>query len=266
MKKTRRLSVSCALCLHFLVGVSLSQGQSHIKLPHSDPQNKGDWTLYEPLTDEFSGPLLDPLKWHTGIAGWPGRPPALFVTRNVGMADGVLAITMRKEPAGHDYTTGAVQSAASILYGYFEVRARAMKSAGSSGFWLAHKDDENWNEVDIAEMGGSSPADPQRVFMSVHVFRENGVDRKQQDIAAATLKSNVAADFHIYGLWWTEKSLDFYIDGELRRHVENTSWHSPATIILDAETQGDWWGLPQDSDLPSVFTVDYVRVWKQGPE
>jgi beta-glucanase (GH16 family) len=275
--------VSCitALCLNLLVVVPLSQGQAtasngqaQIVLPTSDPQNKGGWTPYEPLSDEFRGPLLDRLKWHTGVAGWPGRPPALFIAQNVGLADGLLDITMRKEPAGeqraaqgfHDYTTGAVQSAASILYGYFEVRARAMKSAGSSGFWLAHKDDENWNEIDIAEMGGSPPADPQRVFMSVHVFKKDGVDLKQQDIAAATLTSNVAEDFHIYGLRWTEKSLDFYIDGVLRRHLENTSWHSPATIILDAETQGDWWGLPQESDLPSVFAVDYVRVWKQGEE
>jgi beta-glucanase (GH16 family) len=70
-------------------------------------------------------------------------------------------------------------------------------------------------------------------------------------------------DFHVYGLYWSPTTLDFYIDGRLRRHLKNTNWHTPATMILDAETQVDWWGMPVDSDLPSAFTIDYVRVWKQ---
>jgi hypothetical protein len=37
-------------------------------------------------------------------------------------------------------------------------------------------------------------------------------------------------------------------------------------MILDAETQVDWWGMPLDIDLPSVFTIDYVSAWKQPAE
>ena len=69
--------------------------------------------------------------------------------------------------------------------------------------------------------------------------------------------------FHVYGLHWSPTSIDFYIDGRLHCHLKNTSWHTPATMILDAETQVDWWGMPLDSDLPSAFTIDYVRAWKQ---
>ena len=235
--------------------------QPKVILPVSDPLNKGNWTLDASMSDEFDGTQLDPSRWKTNIVGWPGRPPALFVDHNVTVTSGVLQITMQKEAVDerygrlgyHDYTTGAVQSTESVLYGYFEVRAKAMKSAGSSGFWFSAKDQNNWNEIDVAEMGGRPPADPRRVFMSVHVFEQDGVKETQ----------NEADGFHVYGLHWSPTSVDFYIDGRLHRHLKNTSWHTPATMILDAETQVDWWGMPLDSDLPSEFTIDYVRAWKQ---
>jgi beta-glucanase (GH16 family) len=243
-------------------------------LPVSDPLNKGNWTVDASMSDEFNGTQLDTSRWRTNVAGWPGRPPALFVDHNVTVTSGVLQITMQKEAVDaryaklgyHDYTTGAVQSTESVLYGYFEVRARAMKSAGSSGFWFSAKDQNNWNEIDVAEMGGRPPADPRRVFMSVHVFEEHGVKETQNETRGVMVRPSVADGFHVYGLHWSPTSVDFYIDGRLHRHLKNTSWHTPATMILDAETQVDWWGMPLDSDLPSAFTIDYVRAWKQAAE
>jgi beta-glucanase (GH16 family) len=247
---------------------------SGIRLPLSDPSNKGNWAPDASLSDEFEEKYLDTNKWGTNIAGWPGRPPALFVDHNVTVQSGALQITMQKEAIDkkyanlgyHDYTTGAVQSTKSVLYGYFEVRARAMKSAGSSGLWFLGKDQKNWNEIDVAEMGGKPPAHPREVFMSVHVFEKDGVRVTQNDTAAATLETDLADGFHVYGLDWSPTFVDIYIDGRLHRHLKNTSWHTPATMILDAETQVDWWGMPLDSDLPSVFTIDYVRAWTSATQ
>lgn len=275
------ITVLCALSLPLLSGdasVSASgtplPGSRSTSLPLSDPDNQSGWTIYKPLSDEFNNSSLDPSKWKTNITGWPGRPPALFVDHNVTVGQGTLQVTMRKEAVSgevtklgfHDYTTGAVQSTAKVLYGYFEVRAKAMKSAGSSAFWFAAKDQKNWNEIDVFEAGGSLPADPSRVFMSGHVFEEDGVTVNRNDTDFAAMNSNVADGFHVYGLNWTPEFIDFYIDGQLRRHLENTSWHNPATMIFDAETQVGWWGMPRDSDLPSVYLVDYVRAWKQNPQ
>jgi beta-glucanase (GH16 family) len=246
--------------------------QPPIIFPVSDPLNKGNWTVDASMSDEFNGTQLDSSRWRTSIVGWPGRPPALFVDHNVTVTSGVLQITMQREAVEaryaklgyHDYTTGAVQSTGSVLYGYFEVRARAMKSAGSSGFWFSAKDQDNWNEIDVAEMGGRPPGDPRRVFMSVHVFEQDGVKETQNETRGVAMRPSVADGFHVYGLHWSPTSIDFYIDGRLREHLKNTSWHTPATMILDAETQVDWWGMPLDSDLPSTFTIDYVRAWKQA--
>jgi beta-glucanase (GH16 family) len=252
--------------------ISVSSSPSTALLPMSDPTNEGGWVIYEPLSDDFDGTHLDTSKWKTNISGWPGRPPALFVDHNVEVSRGTLQITMRKEPVSienakggfHDYTTGAVQSITTVLYGYFEVRAKAMKSAGSSAFLFADKDDKNWNEIDVFEMGGALPAFTRRVYMSVHNFKENGLELDLHDTKFTKMRSNVADEFHVYGLDWSPDSIDFYVDGRLRRHLENTSWHIPANMIFDAETQVDWFGMPKDSDLPSVFTIDYVRAWKKA--
>lgn len=54
-------------------------------LPENDPTNETGWIPYEPLTDEFDGDTLDPLKWSTNasIVGWKGRMPGLFDPSNI---------------------------------------------------------------------------------------------------------------------------------------------------------------------------------------
>ncbi len=34
-------------------------------------------------------------------------------------------------------------------------------------------------------------------------------------------------------------------------------------LIFDSETMPGWFGMPEDADLPSTFSVDYVRAWKK---
>ena len=36
-------------------------------------------------------------------------------------------------------------------------------------------------------------------------------------------------------------------------------------MIFDSETMPQWFGMPDDKDLPSTFSVEYVRAW-QRPE
>ena len=52
------------------------------------------------------------------------------------------------------------------------------------------------------------------------------------------------------------------MDGVLVRSVENTHWHQPLYLIFDSETMPEWFGMPDDKDLPSTFSVEYVRAWK----
>ncbi len=72
----------------------------------------------------------------------------------------------------------------------------------------------------------------------------------------------LADDYHVYGLDWGKDELKFYVDGVLVRSVENTHWHQSLFLIFDSETMPEWFGMPDDKDLPSTFNVEYVRAWK----
>ena len=56
------------------------------------------------------------------------------------------------------------------------------------------------------------------------------------------------------------------MDGVLVRSVENTHWHQPLYLIFDSETMPEWFGMPDDKDLPSTFSVEYVRAWKKAAD
>lgn len=34
-------------------------------------------------------------------------------------------------------------------------------------------------------------------------------------------------------------------------------------LIFDSETMLEWFGMPNDADLPSTFAIEYLHAWKQ---
>ncbi|MBU6400543.1 MAG: family 16 glycosylhydrolase [Verrucomicrobia bacterium] len=241
--------------------------------PLSDQANHRHWVRFDPMSDEFDGPALDTNKWVLGLEWWAGRQPAPFCDANVTVRGGQLHLTMRKEPVPakfaargyHDYTTAAVHSRARTAYGYFEVRARPMNSAGSSAFWFQQDSTPGWaTEIDVFEIGGNAKGFEHRDNMNVHVFRTPQEKRHWDRHGEWEAPGRLADDYHVYGLEWDPEMIRFYFDGVLLRTVENTHWHQPLYLIFDSETMGGWFGMPADADLPSTFRVDYVRAWKKG--
>ena len=245
---------------------------AHHALPMSDPGDRGRWVLDPALSDDFEERVLNAAKWRPYIKGWQGRPPAPFSPSNVRLDSGMLYIDMRHETLHAEdssngfagYSTGAVESTAPYSFGYIEVRAKAMHCAAASAIWLAAESKQDHNEVDVAEMGGNAPADPHKVYMSLHVFKLDGRPINLNDRAVTNTAFNVSQGFHVYGVDWEPDSIDFYIDGTRERHVVNKNWQQPAALILDAEIEKDWLGMPQDADLPAHYAVDYVHVWKHS--
>jgi beta-glucanase (GH16 family) len=71
-----------------------------------------------------------------------------------------------------------------------------------------------------------------------------------------------AEQFHVYGFEWGRDQLRWYVDGQLARTVQNTHWHQPSTSLSTTKRCPDWFGMPEDVDLPSKFSIEYVRGWK----
>jgi acetoin utilization deacetylase AcuC-like enzyme len=243
-------------------------------LPLSDQENRGRWVKFEPMWDVFDGLTLDSNKWMVGMSWWQGRPPAWFNPTNVVVRDGQLHLIMRKEAVPrelasrgyHDYTSAALHTKARSSYGFYEVKARAMNSAGSSSFWFQQEDHQanpGWSsEVDVFELCGKSATHDQRYYMTVHIFGTPQERRHWQVGSFWRVPWRFAEQFHVYGFEWGRDQLRWYVDGQLVRTVQNTHWHQSLYLIFDSETMPDWFGLPEDADLPSTFSVEYVRAWK----
>jgi beta-glucanase (GH16 family) len=234
------------------------------------PAGELDWQFLPEFSDEFSGSSLNSNKWWPYNPEWKGREPGYFNPNNVSLSNGWLNIVMKEENLGnlpegyHTYTCGAVQSKRTILYGYFEVRARPMNSRGSSSFWFYKAESDWWTEIDVYEIGAAVPGMEKTVHMNVHVFRtpEDG-DNHWEKHEEWQAPFNLAEDFHVYGLEWNTGYIKFYIDSVLVRTVENSHWHQALSINFDSETMPDWFGLPELETLPSTYSVDYLRVWKR---
>jgi beta-glucanase (GH16 family) len=240
------------------------------RYPLSDQRNAGGWLKYAPMSDEFNGRRLDPDKWFDRNPNWKGRQPAWFAPTNVRVSGGALHLTMRVEepPAErlaegyHTFTSAAVRSKGEVLYGYFEVRVKAMRSHGSSAFWFYKTDPDRWTEIDVFEIGGGAPGFERKLFQTVHVFPPS-VKEHFQIGGVWQAPYDLADDWHVYGLEWDEREIKYYLDGVLLRRGPNTHWHQPLWMNFDSETMPEWFGLPRPQDLPSTFSVDYVRAWQK---
>ena len=239
--------------------------------PLSDQANESNWIKYESMSDEFDGRELNSNKWYPTNPRWLGRQPAYFYPGNVKVNNGKLHLSMRKQEVSemprdkgyHTYTSAAVQSKAKVRYGYFEVKCKPMKSRGSSSFWFYDNTPKEWTEIDVFEIGGGAPGFEKKYNMNVHVFK-TPTDKKHWSIHGEWIApSNLADDYHVYGLEWDKDKLKWYFDGVLVRWVNNTHWHQPLTLNFDSETMPKWFGLPKDNCLPSTYSIEYVRAWKK---
>lgn len=254
------------------------------------------WKFNAYLSDEFNQEQLDDVKWFNFNPIWRGRKPAKFCKENVYLKDGKLCLRADVAPEGyyseqdkkkgyHTFRTAAVQSRQTVLYGYFEVRSKSMNSRASSAFWFyktfgshgyrfetvsalesywCDKDTppEVWTEIDVYEMCAKNPKYSSKYLMNGHVVYTpefKHLTRPQQ----WNLPFNPFEEFHVYGLEWTPDYLKWYVDGKCVGELKNEFWNQPLTINFDSETFPDWFGLPDPKDLPSVFEIDYIRVWEK---
>ncbi len=255
------------------------------------------WKFNEALSDEFDGTQLDAQKWYDFNPTFYGRRTAgfLFSRDCVAVSNGCLRLTARqlkeseKTPEnlarGFDkYATSIIKSKAGGCYGYYECRAKAARGCVSSAFWMYDPHAENLKvkyapgeiseEIDIFEICSKKDHRGKydcgrMLFNTVHAvltpYLEATVSIGQVRMADKSGKTKLPfapdEEFHVYSLLWTKDAMVFYLDGVETFRRANDRFHRPLKVSFDTEIMASWFGVPDPKDLPSVFEVDYFRVW-----
>lgn len=241
------------------------------KYPLSDQQNSKNWKLLKKDSDEFNKGTLNEKIWFPNNPYWKGRPPTYFHESNVKLENDELIISVNqhkneKLPEGFTHSTGFIKSKNKFLYGYFEAECKLMDAPWVSGFWMSNNDKDWWTEIDICENAPGVENNRHDLNSNIHVFKapkdKGDVKKHFARPKKYYFPKELQADYHVWGLEWTEETIRFYIDGVLFREAKNTHWHQPLAININCESN-KWFGaLPDDNRLDGEFRVKYFRVWK----
>ena len=184
--------------------------------------------------------------------------------------DGTLKIIARKK--GNDIISARMNTTESWTYGYFEARLRVPGGKGTwPAFWMMPKNFTAWpldGEIDIMEYVGYQP---NIVHSSIHTQSYNHVQGTQK--TATKPIQNAETEFHIYAVEWTAGYIKGFVDGEEYFRFDNDgkankhTWpfDAPFYLKLNLAWGGDWGGAQgvDESKLPAVYEIDYVRVFQK---
>ncbi|MBZ6383762.1 family 16 glycosylhydrolase [Sphingomonas sanguinis] len=216
-------------------------------------------------SDEFAGTALDRSKWHNTNPLWAGRDTGRFHPSQVRVGDGQLQLStsVNRIDKASQFLNGTIVSKATFRYGYYEARTRTAANAVTSSFWFYREEANYWTELDVHENGGTERL-RNEVRTNEHVFRvpgHMGLPRRGTPVEVA-MPYDIRTRWTVYGLYWTPKRIDLYVNGCLRRSIPNDVFHQDLNAVFDMEIMVDWMGSPDPTKLPAVFRIDYFRVWQ----
>lgn len=186
------------------------------------------------------------------ITGIPTPPELAAVTNNKPYLSGVLTTSDHFK----------------MTYGYVEMNAKMAKGQGMlSTFYLFNQDyEKNKPEIDIIEYIGLR-AD--KAYQTYHYYDSNrsrfSNGEKHSSPTMETLTGqDLSAGFHTYSVLWEPELVVWYIDNqEIRRLTGKRVSDEPMNIIAHLVIGSDWIGAPDESSLPAVFEIDYIRAWQK---
>lgn len=217
------------------------------------------WNLV--WADEFNGTTLDTNLWGYGSTPWGAENQSkctVIPPEDTYVGGGNLTNRSRAGaftgPSGktYPYTSGWTWSKTWLTYGYLEIRAQYPDERGAwPAFWMLQK---GWPpEIDIAEYRGNP-----RGYMTEALFN----NQRKWNSSTVPDTGGSYAGWHLYGLEWGPGCLKFYIDGVLKRTVNDPLVPaSPMYVIL---SNGSDCNDSDGTGFPNYLVVDYFR-WYQVP-
>lgn len=260
------------------------------------PARADDWKLV--WSDEFSKDgRPDPAKWGYE-EGFVRNNEAQYYTRNnpdnARVEGGKLVLEARKVSPGElpkaprrrggqgqAGRASAAYTSASLItrgkgewsHGKVEVRAKLPTGRGTwPAIWMlgSNIDRVGWprcGEIDIMENVGF---DPDVIHFNIHTDKYNHARKTNKGSQFKLPKPY--ADFHVYGVEWDSKKMDFSVDGKVHFTYQNegsgeAAWpyDRPQYLILNIAIGGAWGGQKgiDDAIFPQRMEVDYVRVYQK---
>jgi beta-glucanase (GH16 family) len=117
--------------------------------------------------------------------------------------------------------------------------------------------DGSWPpELDVFEVLGQ---DTNTVYMTNHFSEQS---KRPDDIQGKFTGPDFSLEFHTFGLDWQPDHFTWYVDGVEQFSTTKDVPQVPMFLLVNLAVGGDWPGPPdQDTPFPSVFSVNYVRVY-----
>ncbi|QIA09868.1 glycoside hydrolase family 16 protein [Draconibacterium halophilum] len=232
-------------------------------------------------SDEFDGDAVNSDNWtfETGSGGWGNNELQNYTNAaNAEINDGILTITAEKVndnkvPGSYTSTRIITSGKQEFTYGRMEIRAKLPSGRGIwPAIWMlgANIGNVGWpacGEIDIMEYVGYQP---NTVHATVHTSAGSGGDGSGSSKTLNTAEE----EFHVYGVFWTEKEMVFYTDSPenvthryapSNKTSDNWPFDKPQFFILNVAVGGNWGGAQgiDNSIFPQMMEVDYVRVYQE---
>jgi beta-glucanase (GH16 family) len=245
-------------------------------------------------SDEFNTDgTPDPNNWTYEKGFVRNQEAQWYQPENAYCRGGLLIIEGRKEqrpnptyqPGSSDWKTSRPTidyTSASLItrglhqwqYGRFEMRGRIDTRAGLwPAFWTLGVKGQwpNNGEIDIMEYyRGMLLAN--FAWGSGKQYKATWDDLKKP---ITDFDPNWSQKFHVWRMDWDEKTIKIYVDDQLLNEVDlektynpdgarNNPFRQPHYIILNLALGGNNGGDLADTELPSRFEVDYVRIYQKN--
>lgn len=274
-----------------LCGAVLAQADSPVAPKDTIPPSTA-WKLV--WADEFDKPgAPDPMKWTFETGFVRNQELQWYQPQNARCENGLLIIEGKRErlpnpryEAGSgdwkgnrefaEYTAASLTTGGlhSWKYGRFEMRAKidtrsglwpAFWTVGVAGEWPSN------GEIDIMEFYRG------KLLANVAWGTDRRWTAKWDSVARPVSElgdADWANKFHVWRMDWDENTIKLYVDDTLLNTTDlkdtingdgsgKNPFHQPHSIILNLAIGGQNGGDPAGTKFPSLFEVDYVRVYQK---